>query len=87
MISHYPELNDHSTLTNGSAFSLGGALATEYALAEQGPRPEDELWFSAWHDTDRPVFTSRLTYNPWFGELARAIWEFILVPESGFRSQ
>ncbi|HET8800317.1 MAG TPA: hypothetical protein VFN01_03955 [Marinobacter sp.] len=28
MISHYPELNDHSTLTNGSAFSLGGALAT-----------------------------------------------------------
>nr|WP_297403506.1 alpha/beta fold hydrolase [uncultured Marinobacter sp.] len=49
--------------------------------------PEDELWFSAWHDTDRPVFTSRLTYNPWFGELARAIWEFISAPESGFRSQ
>jgi esterase/lipase len=39
--------------------------------------PEDELWFSAWHDNERPVFTSRLTYNPWFGKLAGAIGEFI----------
>lgn len=39
--------------------------------------PEDELWFSAWHDSERPVFTSRLTYNPWFEELADAIGEFI----------
>ena len=39
--------------------------------------PDSELWFSAWHDTPRPVYTSRLTYNPWFGELANAIWQFI----------
>jgi len=39
--------------------------------------PEDELWFSAWHDTERPVFTSRLTYNPWFSELAEAVQVFI----------
>jgi esterase/lipase len=39
--------------------------------------PEDKLWFSAWHDSERPVFTSRLTYNPWFEELAGAIGEFI----------
>jgi pimeloyl-ACP methyl ester carboxylesterase len=39
--------------------------------------PEKDLWFSAWHDTERPVFTSRLTYNPWFDDLAEAIEAFI----------
>ena len=39
--------------------------------------PEEDLWFSAWHDTERPVFTSRLTYNPWFDDLAEAIGAFI----------
>ncbi len=39
--------------------------------------PEQDLWFSAWHDTERPVYTSRLTYNPWFDDLAEAIGAFI----------
>lgn len=39
--------------------------------------PDNELWFSAWHDTERPVFTSRLTYNPRFEEMAKAIQRFI----------
>ncbi|WP_296933851.1 alpha/beta fold hydrolase [uncultured Marinobacter sp.] len=41
-----------------------------------------DLWFSAWHDTERPVFTSRLTYNPWFDDLAQAIGSFIQANES-----
>lgn len=44
--------------------------------------PEQDLWFSAWHDTERPVFTSRLTYNPWFDDLAQAIGSFIQANES-----
>ena len=39
--------------------------------------PEQDLWFSAWHDTERPVYTSRLTYNPWFDDQAEAIGAFI----------
>jgi esterase/lipase len=37
----------------------------------------DQLWFSAWHDTPRPVYTSRLTYNPWFDPMADAMVRFI----------
>lgn len=37
----------------------------------------DQLWFSAWHDTPRPVYTSRLTYNPWFDPMAEAMVRFI----------
>lgn len=39
--------------------------------------PASELWFSAWHDSERPVFTSRLTYNPWFSELAGRMLAFL----------
>ena len=45
--------------------------------------PEEDLWFSAWHDTERPVYTSRLTYNPWFEDLAEAVGTFIQANESG----
>ncbi|MEC7814631.1 MAG: alpha/beta fold hydrolase [Pseudomonadota bacterium] len=38
---------------------------------------DGELWFSAWHDTERPVFTSRLTWNPWFDTTVEALAEFI----------
>jgi len=44
--------------------------------------PEEDLWFSAWHDTERPVYTSRLTYNPWFDDLAQAVGTFIQANES-----
>ena len=37
----------------------------------------DELWFSAWHDSERPVYTSRLTWNPWFAQTTAALTEFI----------
>ncbi|MDX1560726.1 MAG: alpha/beta fold hydrolase [Marinobacter sp.] len=52
------------------------------SLEECRQLPENELWFSAWHDTERPVFTSRLTYNPWFNDLASAIGAFIQAHES-----
>ncbi|MFN2362288.1 MAG: alpha/beta hydrolase [Marinobacter sp.] len=42
---------------------------------------EKDLWFSAWHDTEKPVLTSRLTYNPWFNEMADALTEFVLAQE------
>ncbi|MCL7942847.1 alpha/beta fold hydrolase [Marinobacter sp. ATCH36] len=42
---------------------------------------EKDLWFSAWHDTEKPVLTSRLTYNPWFNEVAEALTEFVLTQE------
>lgn len=42
---------------------------------------EKDLWFSAWHDTEKPVLTSRLTYNPWFNEVAAALTEFVLTQE------
>ncbi|WP_228160724.1 alpha/beta hydrolase [Marinobacter bohaiensis] len=38
--------------------------------------PED-LWFSAWHEGARDVPTSRLTFNPWFDELAGGIRHFL----------
>lgn len=47
------------------------------SLDECRQLPEQELWFSAWHDTERLVFTSRLTYNPWFDDLAESIGAFI----------
>ena len=37
----------------------------------------DELWFSAYSDGDQPVPTSRLTYNPEFDRVAKALSEFI----------
>jgi len=40
-----------------------------------------ELWFSAWHDTEKPVLTSRLTYNPWFNKVADALTTFVLAQE------
>ncbi|MDF0751788.1 alpha/beta fold hydrolase [Marinobacter sp. 71-i] len=42
---------------------------------------EQNLWFSAWHDTERPVLTSRLTYNPWFKETVQALVEFVRMQE------
>lgn len=42
---------------------------------------DKDLWFSAWHDTEKPVLTSRLTYNPWFSEVAEALTEFVLTRE------
>lgn len=42
---------------------------------------DKDLWFSAWHDTEKPVLTSRLTYNPWFNEVAEAVTEFVLTQE------
>ncbi len=40
-----------------------------------------DLWFSAWHDTGKPVLTSRLTYNPWFEQVAGTLTEFVLAQE------
>ena len=36
-----------------------------------------QIWFSAWPDTPRPVYTSRLTYNPWFDPRADAMVRFV----------
>lgn len=42
---------------------------------------DEDLWFSAWHDTEKPVLTSRLTYNPWFDEVAEKLTSFLLAQE------
>lgn len=87
--SYLPEANilefSHQSLLiapDNELYGLGAPLQrclepNNLSLEACRQLPEDELWFSAWHDTERPVFTSRLTYNPWFGELAGAVQTFI----------
>ena len=36
-----------------------------------------QLWFSAWPDTPRPVYTRSLSYNPSFAPMADAMVRFV----------
>ncbi|WP_273205752.1 alpha/beta hydrolase [Marinobacter subterrani] len=88
--SYLPEANilefSHQSLLispNNELYGLGAPLQrclepNNLSLQACRELQEDELWFSAWHDSEQPVYTSRLTYNPWFGQLAGAIGNFIL---------
>ncbi|MDI9243912.1 alpha/beta fold hydrolase [Marinobacter sp. CHS3-4] len=49
----------------------------QMSLAECRNLAPDKLWFSAYSDGGQPVPTSRLTYNPDFHRVARALSEFI----------
>lgn len=92
--SYLPEANilefSHQSLLiapDNELYGLGAPLQrclepNNISLEDCRQMPEDELWFSAWHDTERPVFTSRLTYNPSFDDLANAIGTFIQANES-----
>lgn len=44
--------------------------------------PPEQLWFSAWHGEPKAVPTSRLTWNPWFPEMADKIAQFLKTPTS-----
>ena len=92
--SYLPDANilefSHQSLLiapDNELYGLGAPLQrclepNNISLDECRQLPEQELWFSAWHDTERPVFTSRLTYNPWFNDLASAIGTFIQAHQS-----
>jgi len=43
--------------------------------------PETDLWYSAWHDGAQTVPTSRLTYNPWYKQMATSLGDFLQAPE------
>ncbi len=87
--SYLPEANilefSHQSLLiapDNELYGLGAPLQrclepNNISLEDCRQLSEKDLWFSAWHDTERPVFTSRLTYNPWFDDLAQAIGSFI----------
>ena len=93
--SYLPDANilefSHQSLLiapNNELYGLGAPLQRclePNNISLEGCRqlPEEDLWFSAWHDTERPVYTSRLTYNPWFDDLAEAVGTFIQANESG----
>lgn len=87
--SYLPEANilefSHQSLLiapENELYGLGAPLQrclepNNISLEDCRQLPEEDIWLSAWHDTERPVFTSRLTYNPWFDDLAQAIGSFI----------
>jgi len=93
--SYLPDANilefSHQSLLiapDNELYGLGAPLQrclepNNLSLEDCRQLPEDDLWFSAWHDTERPGFTRRLTYNPWFEGLAEAIQTFIQANESG----
>lgn len=87
--SYLPDANilefSHQSLLiapDNELYGLGGPLQrclepNNLSLEDCRQLPQTELWFSAWHDTERPVLTSRLTYNPSFDDLAQAIRGFL----------
>jgi hypothetical protein len=91
--SYLPDANilefSHQSLLiapDNELYGLGAPLQrclepNNISLEDCRQLPQEDLWFSAWHDTERPVFTSRLTYNPWFSKLAEGVQTFI--QESG----
>ncbi len=46
-------------------------------LAQCRALAPDELWFSAWHEEDPGVPTSRLTFNPHFARMVAEIGQFL----------
>lgn len=87
--SYLPEANilefSHQSLAiapDNELYGVGAPLQrclepNNLALTACSQLNEGELWFSAWHDDERPVPTSRLTYNPWFDAMADDMAGFI----------
>lgn len=87
--SYLPELNirefSHQSLAIAPSNPLYGPGAplqrclepNGLSVADCQALPDGALWYGAWHEGALEVPTSRLTWNPWFPDMAKALVGFL----------